>query len=59
MKGVSYVTDNKRRLKAVQIDIKIIENHQEESEDFLAIIIASSRKGESSSSLQVCEKPIK
>lgn len=59
MKGVSYITDSKKRLKAVQIDIKTIENHQEELEDLLDGIIASSRKGEPSSSIEVVKKRLK
>jgi DNA-binding protein YbaB len=51
MKGVSFILDSKNRVKAVQIDIKTIEKHEEELEDLLEGIIASARKGEPSSSL--------
>lgn len=59
MKGVSYITDGRKRLKAVVIDIKTIEKHQEELEDLLDGIIASSRKGEPSSSLEDVKKRLK
>jgi hypothetical protein len=59
MKGVNYITDSKKRLKAVVIDIKTIEKHQEELEDLLDGIIASSRKGEPSSSLEDVKKRLK
>lgn len=59
MKGVSYITDSKKRLKAVQIDIKTIEKYQEELEDLLDGIIASSRKGEPSSSIEDVKKRLK
>ena len=46
MKGVSFITDDKNRRKAVIIELKTIEQHQEEVEDLLDIIVAESRKDE-------------
>lgn len=46
MKGVSFITDEKNRKKAVIIELKTIEQHQEEVEDLLDVIVAESRKGE-------------
>lgn len=46
MKGVSYITDNKNRRKAVVIEISAIEKHQEQIEDLLDAIVAESRKDE-------------
>ena len=46
MKGVSFVTNNKNEKIAVQIDLKLIEKHQEAIEDLLDGIIAESRKNE-------------
>jgi len=46
MKGVSYITDVHNKKKAVVIDLKTIENNQDEVEDLLDIIVAESRKGE-------------
>ncbi len=46
MKGVSYITDDKNRRKAVVIDIETIEKHPEQVEDLMDVIIAESRKDE-------------
>ena len=46
MKGDSFITDDKNRRKAVIIELKTIEQHQEEVEDLLDIIVAESRKDE-------------
>lgn len=46
MKGVNYIFDSRKRIKAVQIDIKTIEQHEEKIEDLLDAIIAESRKDE-------------
>lgn len=46
MKGISFITDEKNRKKAVVISLKAIEERQQELEDFLDGIIAESRKGE-------------
>lgn len=59
MKGVCFVIDSKKRLKAVQIDIKTIEKHQEELEDFLDGLIASLRKGEPNRDLDKVKKSLR
>ena len=46
MKGVNYVTDDKNRKVAVQIDLKLLEKYDEEIEDLIDGIIAESRKNE-------------
>lgn len=46
MKGVSYLMNEQNEKIAVQIDIKVIKNHQEEIEDLLDGIIAETRKDE-------------
>jgi hypothetical protein len=46
MKGVNFITDDKNRRKAVIIELKTIEQHQEDIEDLLDVIIAESRKDE-------------
>lgn len=45
MKGISYITDNKNQKKAIVIDLKTIEDHEEEIHDFIDVLIAESRKG--------------
>ena len=46
MKGVSFVTDDKNRKRAVIIELKTIEQNQEAVEDLLDVIVAESRKDE-------------
>lgn len=46
MKGVSYITDDKNRKKAVVIEIKTLTQYEEQIEDLLDVIIAESRKDE-------------
>jgi hypothetical protein len=48
MKGVSYITDSHKRIKAVLIDIKTIEKYDEQIEDLFDVIIAESRRDEES-----------
>lgn len=48
MKGVSYILDDKKKLKAVVIEIGTIEKYEEQIEDLLDLIIAESRQGEAS-----------
>lgn len=46
MKGISYITDNLNNRKSVIIDLKTIENHEEEIHDFIDVLIAESRKND-------------
>jgi hypothetical protein len=46
MKGVSYITDDKNRKKAVVIEIKTLTQYEEQLEDLLDVIIAEARKDE-------------
>jgi hypothetical protein len=46
MKGVSYITDEKSRRKAVVIDLKTLEKFDKQIEDLLDVIIAESRRDE-------------
>jgi hypothetical protein len=46
MKGVTYITDDKNRKKAVVIDMKTLIQYDEQIEDLLDGIIAESRKDE-------------
>jgi transposase len=59
MKGVSYITDSRKRLKAVQIEISTLEKYEEQIEDLLERIIASARKGEPASQLSEVKKRLK
>lgn len=44
MEGISYITDNHNRKKAVVIDLKTIEEHEDDVHDFIDALIAESRK---------------
>ncbi|HEY4322955.1 MAG TPA: hypothetical protein VGN20_03185 [Mucilaginibacter sp.] len=46
MDGISYITDNNNRKKAVVIDLKTIEEHEEDVHDFIDALIAESRKND-------------
>ena len=59
MKGVSFVTDSNDRRTAVIIDLKTIEKHQQDVEDFLDVIIAESRKDEPKRSWEEVKGPLK
>jgi hypothetical protein len=59
MRGVNFITDDKNRRTAVIIDLKTIEQHQEEIEDFLDVIIAESRKDEPKRSWEDVKKSLK
>lgn len=59
MKGVNYIFDSRKRIKAVQIDIKTIEKHEEKIEDLLDTIIAESRKDEPKRSWSDVKKMLK
>jgi len=59
MKGVRYITDSKNRKKSVVIDLKTIEKYEENIEDLFDVIIAESRKDESSVSFDDVKKKLK
>jgi len=44
MEGISYITDVHNRKTAVVIDLKTIEEHEEDIHDFIDTLIAESRK---------------
>ncbi len=46
MKGVTYITDDKNRKKAVVIEMKTLTHYDEQIEDLFDVIIAESRKDE-------------
>ena len=59
MKGVSYITDEKSRRKAVVIELKTLEKYDEQIEDLSGAIIAESRKDEPSVSWEDVKKRLK
>jgi hypothetical protein len=56
MKGVSYITNSKNRKTAVVIDLKTLEKFDDQIEDLFDVIIAESRKGESTVSWEQIKK---
>lgn len=46
MKGISIIHDTTNNKRYVQIDIETMEEHQEEIEDLIDVIIAESRKND-------------
>ena len=56
MKGVNYVTDEKNRKVAVQINLNLLDNYQQKLEDLLDIIVAESRKDDDEITIEEVEK---
>ena len=56
---MSYITDEKRKRKAVVIDLKTLEQYDEQIEDLFDAIIAESRRDETSSSWEEVKKRLK
>lgn len=59
MKGVSYITDGKNRRKAVVIDLKLIEENDEEIHDLIDALVAESRKDDETISWEEAKKELK
>ena len=59
MKGVNYITDDNNRRTGVIILLETNEEHQEEIEDLLDVIIAESRKDEPKRSWAKVKKSLK
>ena len=52
MKGVSYITDDQNKKKAVVIELSTLERYSNELEDLLDGLIAESRKNDEKVPLQ-------
>jgi len=59
MKGISYITDDKNRKKAVVIDLKTIEDHDNDVHEFIDVLIAESRKNDEMISWENAKKQLK
>jgi len=59
MKGVSYITDENNKKKAVVIDLKTIEGNGEEVHEFIDVLVAESRKDDESVSWEEAKKHLK
>lgn len=59
MKGVNYITDDKNKTIAVQIELKTLESYEEEVADLIDVIIAESRCDEPKRSWDEVRKSLK
>jgi hypothetical protein len=59
MKGINIIHDETRNKRFVQIDLERLEKDQESVEDLLDAIIAESRKGDETISLDDLVKELK
>jgi hypothetical protein len=59
MKGVSYITDQNSRKKAVVIDLKTLEKFDDQIGDLLDSIIAEARRDEATSRWEDVKKRLK
>ena len=59
MKGVSFLTNEKNERVAVQIDLQVLEQHQQEIEDYLDGVLAESRADSEALSWEVAKQMLK
>lgn len=59
MKGVTFIKDETHNKRFVQIDIDELDQHQDEVEDLLDVIIARSRKDDEEISWEELKKQLK
>jgi hypothetical protein len=59
MKGISYITDEKNKKKAVVIDLKTIEQNDEDVHEFIDVLVAESRKHDEKISWEEAKKILK
>lgn len=59
MKGVTILTDEKKRRKIYQIDIKEVVKNPGEFEDLIDVLVAESRKNEPKVSFEEVKKNLK
>jgi len=59
MKGVTFIKDETHNKRFVQIDIDELDQHQNEVEDLLDVIIARSRKDDEEISWEELKKQLK
>jgi hypothetical protein len=59
MKGINYITDYRNHKKAIVIDLKTIEDREEEVHEFIDVLIAESRKGDEQISWEEAKKQLR
>lgn len=59
MKGVSFITDETKKKRFVQIDLETLKKYDDRIEDLFDVIIAESRKDEEKISIEDVKKMLK
>jgi hypothetical protein len=59
MKGVTILTDEKKKRKILQVDIKEVAKNPDEFEDLIDVLVAESRKDEKKISWETAKKQLK
>ncbi len=59
MKGISYITDKNNKKVSVIIDLKTIEQNDEEVHEFIDLLVAESRKNDEMISWEEAKKQLK
>ncbi|MDZ4844214.1 MAG: hypothetical protein SH857_01550 [Chitinophagales bacterium] len=59
MKGISYITDENNKKKAVVIALDAIQKNEEEIHEFIDVLVAESRKGDEMLSWEEAKKRLK
>jgi hypothetical protein len=59
MKGVTILTDDRKKRKILQIDIKEVAKHPDEFEDLVDVLVAESRKNEPKKSWEAVKLGLK
>jgi hypothetical protein len=59
MKGVTILTDEKKKRKILQVDIKAVAKNPGEFEDLIDVLVAESRKNEPKKSWEVVKLALK
>jgi hypothetical protein len=59
MKGVTILTDEKKKRKILQVDIKEVAKNPNDFEDLIDVLIAESRKDEKKISWEAAKKQLK
>ncbi len=59
MKGIKYLTDSDNNKTAIVIDLKMIENNEEDVYDTIDALVAESRKGDEAISWEEAKEILK
>ncbi len=59
MKGISFITDNKNKKKAIIIELKELHEHTQEIYDVIDVLVAESRREDESVDLETAKKHLR